>query len=313
MRVAVVQAAAPLFELSTALERFEILLRQARDAGADLVVFPEAFLGGYPKGASFGATVGDRTADGRALFARYRRSAIEIPGESLDRVRAAVAAAGCLVVVGVVERAGHTLYCSSLLFDPAGALIGHHRKLMPTGVERLIWGQGDGSDITVVPTDLGRIGMAICWESYLPLYRAALYQRGVEFYCAPTVDARDAWTATMRHIAVEGRCFVLSANQFATRRDYPEEYPLPEPVAREQALINGGSCVVDPFGHLLAGPVFGRADLLVTEVDPDQLDGAYLDLDVSGHYSRPDLLRLDHTPGPPRVAAPPVTTRQDRC
>ncbi|GAA2998484.1 nitrilase [Actinokineospora diospyrosa] len=308
MRVAVVQAAASLFEVGGGLGLFEVLLRRARDAGAELVVFPEAFLGGYPKGASFGATVGERTSEGRALFARYRRSAIEIPGESFDRVRAAVADAGCLVVVGVVERAGHTLYCSSLLFDQAGTLIGHHRKLMPTGVERLIWGQGDGSDIAVIPTDLGRIGMAICWESYLPLYRAALYEQGVEIYCAPTVDARDVWTATMRHIAVEGRCFVLSANQFATRGDYPADYPLDEQVPPEHPMINGGSCVVDPFGELLAGPVFGQPELLVTDLDRGLLDGAYLDLDVTGHYSRPDLLRLDHTPRPPRA----VTTRPDR-
>ncbi|GLW89727.1 carbon-nitrogen hydrolase family protein [Actinokineospora globicatena] len=302
MRVAVVQAAAPLFELSSGLDLFEVLLRRARESGAELVVFPEAFLGGYPKGASFGATVGDRTPEGRSLFARYRQSAIEVPGEPFDRVRAAVAAAGCLVVVGVVERSGHTLYCSSLLLDHTGALLGHHRKLMPTGVERLIWGQGDGSDIAVIPTDLGRIGMAICWESYMPLYRAALYQQGVEFYCAPTVDARDVWTATMRHIAVEGRCFVLSANQYATRGDYPVDYPVPP----DQPMINGGSCVVDPFGELLAGPVFGHPDLLITDVDPALLDGAYLDLDVSGHYSRPDLLRLDRTSTPPRA----VTSRR---
>ncbi|WP_285499903.1 carbon-nitrogen hydrolase family protein [Actinokineospora sp. NBRC 105648] len=289
-----VQAAPPLFDLDAGLALFESLLE--RTSGSDLVVFPEAFVGGYPKGATFGAPVGDRSAEGRALFARYRRNAIEVPGESFERLRSAVAAAGRYVVVGVIERSGHTLYCAALLFGPDGTLLAHHRKLVPTAAERLIWGQGDASDIAVVPTDIGRIGLAICWENYMPLYRAALYARGVELYCAPTVDARDVWTSTMRHIAVEGRCFVLSANQYAVAADYPPDFPVPGPT-----VIRGGSCVVDPFGELLAGPVFDRAEVVTTDLDLDLLDGAYLDLDVSGHYARPDLLRLDVTPAPPRT------------
>jgi nitrilase len=290
-RVAVVQAAPSLFDLPETLHRFESLLAEAASGGAELVVFPEAFLGGYPKGATFGATVGARTDEGRALFARYRRSAIDIPGEDLDRVRAAVATHGVHVVVGVVERAGHTLYCTALLIGPDGTLLGHHRKLVPTGSERLIWGQGDASDVAVFDTGLGRVGMAVCWENYMPLYRSALYQRGVELYVAPTVDTRDTWAATMRHIAVEGRCFVLSATQFAVRADYPPEFPLPA----DEVVIRGGSLVADPFGTLLTGPVFDRRDVLVADLDLDLLDGAYLDLDVSGHYARPDLFQLTTT------------------
>ncbi len=290
-KVAVVQAAPALFDTAETLRRFETLLAEAASAGAELVVFPEAFVGGYPKGATFGATVGARTDEGRALFARYRRSAIDVPGSDLDRMLAAVAAHGTHVVVGVIERAGHTLYCSALLIAPDGTLLGHHRKLVPTGTERLIWGQGDASDVAVIDTDLGRVGMAICWENYMPLYRSELYRQGVELYVAPTVDCRDTWAATMRHIAVEGRCFVLSATQYAVRADYPPDFPLPE----EDPVIRGGSCVVDPFGTLLTGPVFDRGDVLVAELDMELLDGAYLDLDVSGHYARPDLFQLTTT------------------
>jgi nitrilase len=296
-RVAVVQAAPSLFDPPETSRRFDTLLARAAAGGAELVVFPEAFVGGYPKGATFGATVGSRTEAGRALFARYRRSALDFPGKDFDRLRAAVAAQGVHVVVGVIERAGHTLYCAAVLIAPDGTLLGHHRKLVPTGTERLIWGKGDASDVAVVDTDLGRVGMAICWENYMPLYRAELYRQGVEIYCAPTVDCRDTWAATMRHIGVEGRCFVLSATQFAVRGDYPADFPLGD----DPVVIRGGSCVVDPFGSLLAGPVFDREDVLVADLDLDLLDGAYLDLDVSGHYARPDLFQLTTTEAAPRV------------
>jgi nitrilase len=294
-RVAVVQAAPSLFDTPETLQRFETLLADAASQGAELVVFPEAFVGGYPKGATFGATVGVRSDEGRALFARYRRAAIDIAGPDLDRIRAAVITHKVHVVVGIIERAGHTLYCASLLIAPDGAILGHHRKLVPTGTERLIWGQGDASDIAVIQTDLGRVGMAICWENYMPLYRSELYRQGVQLYVAPTVDCRDTWASTMRHIAVEGRCFVLSATQYAVRADYPEDFPLPSGEGAEEVVIRGGSCVVDPYGALLTGPVFDRQDVLVTDIDMDQLDGAYFDLDVSGHYARPDLFWLATT------------------
>jgi nitrilase len=296
-RVAVVQAAPSMFDVAETLSRFDKLLAEAAGGGAELVVFPEAFVGGYPKGATFGASVGERTEEGRALFARYRRAAVDIPGDTFAALRETVARHGSHVVVGVIERAGHTLYCTALLFAGDGTLLAHHRKLMPTGTERLIWGQGDGSDVAVVETDLGRVGMAICWENYMPLYRTALYQQGVQLYCAPTVDSRDSWVATMRHIAVEGRCFVLGATQYATREDYPPDFPL----GGDHVVIRGGSCVVDPFGALTAGPLYGSAQVLFSDVDPDLLDGAYLDLDVVGHYARPDLFHLTTPTVPPRA------------
>jgi nitrilase len=289
-RVAVVQAAPHLFDLPESLRRFESLLGEASAGGTGLVVFPEAFVGGYPKGATFGATVGERSAAGREWFARYRRGALELPGPAFTRIQRAVAGHGSHVVLGVVERAGGTLYCTALLLAPDGTLLGRHRKLVPTGIERLIWGRGGPADIAVIDTDVGRVGMAICWENYMPLYRAALYQRGVQLWCAPTVDARDSWSATMRHIAVEGRCYVLSANQFARGEDYPADFPPRHPP--ESVVIRGGSCVVDPYGEVLAGPCFDQPAVLTADIDLDTLDGAYLDLDVAGHYARPDLFEL---------------------
>jgi nitrilase len=293
VRVAVVQAAPSLFDLPETLRRFDALLTEAAEGGAELVVFPEAFVGGYPKGVTFGTTVGERTDEGRALFARYRRSAVEVAGDVVDGIRATVAERRVHVVLGVVERAGHTLYCTALLVAPDGTLLGHHRKLVPTGAERLIWGQGDGADVAVVDTDLGRVGTAICWENYMPLYRTELYRQGVQIYCAPTVDSRDTWAATMRHISVEGRCFVLSATQCTEPTDFPADFPA--------VGIRGGSCVLDPFGRFLAGPVFDRKDVLFADLDLGVLDGAYLDLDVVGHYARPDLFQLNTTTAEPRV------------
>lgn len=288
-RVAVVQAGTYLFDLPRTVDRFVDLLRTAVDGGAELVVFPEAFLGGYPKGATFGATVGERSDGGRTMFARYRRSAVHLAGDAFGQVRAAVAGHRVHVVLGIVERDGHTLYCTAVLLAPDGSILGRHRKLVPTGAERVIWSRGDADDVAVIDSDVGKIGMAICWESYMPLYRTALYTQGVEIYCAPTVDGRDTWTATMRHIAVEGRCFVLSANQFATRSDFPDDFLADSAVGTGEVIIRGGSCVLDPFGRFIAGPSFDTADLLVAELDFDLLDGAYLDLDVVGHYARPDL------------------------
>jgi predicted amidohydrolase len=200
------------------------LAAEAAAEGARLAVFPEAFVGGYPKGIDFGARVGSRSAEGREWFRRYYESAISVPGPETEAIGEAAAAHRMYMVVGVIERCGGTLYCTALFFGPDGALLDKHRKLMPTAMERLIWGMGDGSTIPVLDTEIGRIGAVICWENYMPLLRTAMYAGGIEIYCAPTVDDRDVWAASMRHIAVEGRCFVLSSAQYLTRADCPDDY-----------------------------------------------------------------------------------------
>ncbi|HEX8940141.1 MAG TPA: nitrilase-related carbon-nitrogen hydrolase [Candidatus Limnocylindrales bacterium] len=291
VRVAVIQAGSVAFDPGATMGRVERLVADAAAKGARLGVLPEALLGGYPKGADFGATVGRRTPEGREWFARYRAAAIDVPGPYTERLGALAREHAMHLVVGVVERAGGTLYCTVLFLGPDGELLAKHRKVMPTAVERLIWGQGDGSTLPVVETPLGRIGAVICWENYMPQLRLAMYGQGIELYCAPTVDDRETWQPTMRHIALEGRCFVLAACQFARRSDYPDDYPVAAD-GPDEVLIGGGSVIVDPLGQVLAGPARDGEAVLVADLDLGAIDRAVLDLDVVGHYARPDIFRL---------------------
>ena len=286
----VVQAGSIAFDTPATIEKLADLTADARRGGSGLVVFPEAFVGGYPKGHDFGAVVGSRTDDGRDWFRRYSETAVTIPGPDLDSI--IEAAAGVHLVAGVVEREGGTLYCSVIFVDPDGHLLGVHRKLMPTAAERLIWGFGDGSTMPVVETGVGRIGAAICWENYMPLYRTAMYAKGVQIWCAPTVDDRPRWASSMQHIALEGRTFVLSANQYATRRDYPPDYDTVYGNDPETVLIGGGSCIVDPHGRFLAEPDRSGETILTAELDLSEITRGTFDFDPIGHYARPDVFQL---------------------
>lgn len=304
VRAAVVQTGSVCFDTPATMERVRTLVGRAAAAGAGLVVLPEALVGGYPKGSTFGTVIGDREPSGREWFRRYHAGAVEVPGPVLDEIRAMARDHGVTLVAGVVERDGWTLYCTVVFVGPDGAYLGKHRKLMPTAAERMVWGRGDGSTLTVVDTGLGRIGAVICWENYVPLLRAAMYAKGVEIYCAPTVDGRDGWTASMRHIALEGRCFVLSANQFTLRSDYPPDFPMTGGDDPDRVVLRGGSCIVGPLGDVLAGPVFDREEVLVADLDlADVVRGKY-DLDVSGHYACDDVLRLVVDERPRRPVEP---------
>jgi nitrilase len=291
VRAAVVQAAPIAFDLDPTLDRVEALAGRAAADGARVVVFPEAFVGGYPKGADFGARVGSRSPAGREWFRRYMAGAIDVPGPATKRLGAIARANDLLLVIGVIERAGGTLYCTVVFMGRDGTMLGKHRKTMPTAMERLIWGFGDGSTLPVIDSSVGRVGAVICWENYMPQLRLAMYAQGIQLYCAPTVDDRETWLPTMRHIALEGRCFVLSACQHATRADYPDDYPIgvDDPAA---VLIGGGSCIVNPMGEVLAGPARDGETILVADLDLADIDRAVFDLDVVGHYARPDLFQL---------------------
>lgn len=291
-KVAVVQAAPVIFQRERTLEKVRSLAGEAARAGARLVLFPEAFVSGYPRGMDFGAVVGARSDAGREEFRRYWESSVDVPGPAVDELSKIARENDTYLVVGVVERDGGTLYCTILFFTPDGSFVGKHRKIMPTGSERLVWGFGDGSTMPVFETELGKLGAVICWENYLPLMRAAMYAKGIELYCAPTADARDSWIASMRHIAVEGRCFVLSCNQFNRRRDFPADYRCSLSDDPEAIVCRGGSCIVDPFGNFLTGPAMESETILTAEIDRGQIVRGKFDLDVVGHYARPDIFRL---------------------
>jgi beta-cyano-L-alanine hydratase/nitrilase len=218
-------------------------------------------------------------------------------GPEVSRLAALAGKYKVFLVIGVVERAGYTLYNTVLTFDPLGKYLGKHRKLMPTALERVFWGCGDGSTIPVYDTPLGKIGALICWESRMPLLRTAMYAKGVEIYCAPTVDGRTSWQASMTHIALEGGCFVLSAVPFTCRKNYPPppEYTfggLEEEPSPESVVCSGGSVIISPSGTVLAGPNYEGEALLTADLDLGEIVRAKFDFDVVGHYSRPEVLSL---------------------
>ena len=267
-------------------------------SGARLVVMPEALLGGYPKGETFGARLGYRMPEGREAFARYYENAVDLDGPELDALASLARRTGATLVAGVIERAGSSLYCTAVFVTPEDGLVAKHRKLKPTSTERLIWAEGDGSTLPVLASPAGRIGAAICWENHMPLFRAAMYAKGVEVWCAPTVDSRDVWRSSMRHIAHEGRCFVISACQVQPSPDAlgaaVEGWP------GDQPLIGGGSMIVGPLGDVLAGPLEAEPGLITAAIDLQEITRSRFDLDVVGHYARPDVftLTVDERPRP---------------
>ncbi len=291
-RVAVVQAAPVVFDCAATFAKVRMLAAEAAAGGARLVLFPEAFISGYPRGMSFGTVVGSRTQEGRDHFRRYWESSIDIPGPAVDELAALAAQLGVHIVIGVIERQGGTLYCTALFFSPEGYL-GKHRKVMPTAAERLIWGFGDASTLPVFDTPLGRLGAVICWENYMPLLRMAMYSKGVQIYCIPTADGRETWLSTVRHIALEGRCFVLSANQFTRLSDFPSGIENELASKPDDVVCLGGSCIVGPLGNVLAGPDFGGETILYADLDLGEVVRGKYDFDVAGHYARPDLFHLE--------------------
>ncbi|MEW6443245.1 MAG: carbon-nitrogen hydrolase family protein [bacterium] len=307
IRVAVVQDAPVVFDREATLQKTVDLARRAARAGARLVLFPEAFIPAYPKGLDFGARVGLRMPYGREDFRRYFESAVDVPGPATQALATAAREEGIYLVIGVIERDGGTLYCTVLFFSPEGTLMGKHRKLMPTAMERLVWGFGDGSTMPVFETPLGRLGAVICWENYMPMMRMAMYAKGVQLYCAPTADDRDTWLPTMQTIALEGRCFVLSCCQFLLRGDCPEDYAAIQGNDPSTVLMRGGSTIVSPFGQVLAGPVFEAPCILTADLDPNEITRGKYDFDVAGHYARPDVFRLqvNEKPMPAVVRARP--------
>ncbi len=292
VKVAVIQDSSVAFDAAATTEKVCRLIGEAGGRGAELVVFPEAFLGTYPKGLTFDAPVGRRLPEGREDFLRYYNGAVEIDGPELRLVAEAAAAHGTFVVLGIIERGGSTLYCTVVFIDPVHGLVGKRRKLMPTGAERLIWGFGDGSTLDVVDSSLGKIGAVICWENYMPALRMSQYAQQVEIYCAPTADDRTTWLPTMQHIAMEGRCYVLGAGQCVTLGEYGENYRSRFGEKPEDVMMRGASVIVNPLGEILAGPVYDEPAILEAVLDRDTLIRSKFDFDPVGHYARPDVFSL---------------------
>ena len=276
-----------------------VMARQGelKDARPDLLVLPEALLGGYPKGADFGVRLGYRTPAGREAFRRYWEQAIELDGPEVAALGELAGRLGTTMIVGAIVRDGATLHCRALHFAPDGRLAGQRGKLMPTAAERLVWGQGGPEDVRTFDSPVGRIAPVICWENFMPHFRAALYEQGVTIWAAPTVDDRPQWEVAMRHIAHEGRCFLVAACQWLP----PSQSALGEPITLidrplDAPLIAGGSLIVSPMGEVLAGPLRGGEGLITAEVDLADVVRARCDFDAAGHYARPDIFRLDVTP-----------------
>ncbi len=290
--VAVVQAEPVFFNAYECLKKVAEWSEKAAAANARIVLFPESFIPAYPRGLSFGTVVGKRKPEGRAVWLEYWKNSVEVPGPICDELGAIARRLDLYLIIGVTEREplGGSLYCTLLYFGPDGSLLQRHRKLKPTAAERIIWGEGKGNDLDVLLTPFGRMGGLICWENYMPLARMELYRQGVDIYFAPTADERSSWTASMRHIACEGRCYVLGCNQVVRKSSYPPH--LQEEVADwSEFLSRGGSIIVNPLGEVITGPLWEEEGILTASMDPDLVIKGKMDFDPVGHYNRPDLFK----------------------
>lgn len=293
VKVGVVQDSPVFFDKAKTLEKLKTITVKYANEGCELLVFPESFVPGYPRGFSFGAKVGSRTDEGRKLYQEYRDQSLDLESDDLKVLEEISRSSGVYLVVGATEKvdSAGSLYCSMLYISPDKGLLGIHRKIKPTGSERIIWGEASGESLTTFQTKIGKLGGLICWENYMPFARMAMFQKGVEIYIAPTADSRETWLATMRHIALEGRCFVLGCNQYFTKSMYPEKYQsLLE--GEPEEICPGGSVIISPMGQLIAGPMLNESGVLIAELDIDEIAQSKLDFDVIGHYARNDIFEF---------------------
>lgn len=294
VRVALVQDSPDFFDLQATLDKIELLTKKYAQESCELICFPESFIPGYPRGFSFGATIGSRTDEGRQLYAEYHKNSLDIESPEMRRLEKLAKSEKVYLVIGVTEKnqINGSLYCSMLYISPTDGLLGVHRKIKPTGTERLIWSEADGESLVTFQTKIGKLGGLICWENYMPLARMAMYQKGVEIYIAPTADSREIWTSTMRHIALEGRCFVLGCNQFFTKSMYPERF---QHLVKDhpENMCAGGSIIVSPLGQIIEGPLFNQSGVLMADLDLDDIPKSKLDFDIVGHYARNDIFNFN--------------------
>lgn len=292
--IAVVQATPILFEKDACLKKALTLIRQCSENGAELVVFPELFIPGYPYGMTYGFTVGSRTPAGRRDWKAYYDNSIPSNGREMRALAECAKACRVYVSIGYSERDSTTatLYNSNMMIAPDGTAL-NHRKLKPTGAERVVWGDADRDFFPVMDTPWGPMGSLICWESYMPLARVALYQKGVSLYLSPNTNDNPEWQDTIRHIAIEGHCYFVNCNMFFTRQDYPRTFSAAEEIAKlPQLVCRGGSCVIDPYGHPVTEPLWDQEGILFAQLDLQAVPASRMEHDVCGHYARPDVLHL---------------------
>jgi nitrilase len=285
--VACAQVEPVVFDLDATIGRIDEVAGDAAAKGAKLVLFPEAYIPAYPSNrwARYLAAGQDATS----AYAKLARSSVEIPGPASDRLGTIARERGLWLAVGANELDRGTIYNALLLYGPDGALALHHRKLVPTNHERLVWGQGDGNGLRAVETDLGRVGGLICWENLMPPARFSLYESGVEIYLAPTADDTEDWHDSLKHIARESRAFVLSCCVFQRASSYPDDVQLAE---GDELVGRGGSAILGPDGAYLAGPLWDEEGILTAELDPQRLYEERQRFDPAGHYHRPDVFEL---------------------
>lgn len=293
VKVGVVQDNPVFFDKVRTLEKISDLTNKYALEGCELLVFPESFIPGYPRGFSFGAKVGSRTHAGRKLYQEYRDNSLDLESDDLKFLEELSRSTGTYLVIGATEKVdvNGSLFCAMIYISPKKKLLGVHRKIKPTGTERVIWDEASGESLTTFQTGIGKLGGLICWENYMPFARMAMFQKGVEIYIAPTADSRDTWLASMRHIALEGRCFVLACNQYFTKSMYPEKY---RELIQDQAeeICPGGSVIISPMGKVMEGPLLNETGVLMAELDLDEINQSKLDFDVIGHYARNDIFEF---------------------
>ncbi|WP_394748680.1 carbon-nitrogen hydrolase family protein [Spongiimicrobium salis] len=293
VKVGLVQESPVFFDKEESLKKTEVLVKKYAAEGCELLVFPESFIPGYPRGFTFGANIGRRSDSGKALYAEYYNNSISLEGADAKRLERLAKEQNVYLVLGITEKqdTNGSLYCSMVYISPTQGILGVHRKIKPTGTERIVWAEAAGESLVTFKTKIGKLGGLICWENYMPLARMAMYSQGVEIYIAPTADSREEWISTMKHIALEGRCFVLGCNQYYTKSMYPEKYQsLVENEVEE--MCPGGSIIVSPMGKVMAGPLFGEAGVLMAELDLEHLKLGKMDFDVIGHYARNDIFEF---------------------
>lgn len=278
------------------LEKVVRQIQEASANGAELIVFPESLVPCYPYGLTFGFTVGSRKEEGRKDWKVYYDNAVLIPDDTVS-LAAAAKKARAWVSIGVTERdpVNCSLYCTNLVFSPEGKLASVHRKIKPTGSERYIWADSHVPEtyFPVVDTPWGRMGSLICWENYMPLARVALYQKGISLYLAPNTNDNPEWQDTIRHIAIEGHCYVFNVDQYFTRDMYPADLLEQDEIGRlDDIVCRGGSCIIDPYGHCVTEPVWDREAIVYADLDMDKVPMSRMEFDATGHYTRPDILEL---------------------